>query len=78
MEVRIFKAMHKTELAEIIDVSVTTLRKWLRKYDADLKKMGVSKNAKILPPCAVKFVCEKYSIDLYEDELNGKKGKKEK
>jgi len=56
-------------LAKLVGVSVTTFRKWLRECDAELRNMGVGKNAKLLPPCAVKFVCNKYSIDLYEDEL---------
>jgi len=69
MGVRIVKAMSKAKLAELIGVSATTLRKWLKQCEKAFKQMGVSRNAKVLPPCAVKFVCEKYSIDLYNDEL---------
>lgn len=69
MGVRIIKAMSKASLAEAVGVSATTLRKWLNQCDSAMKRMGVSRNAKMLPPCAVKYVCDKFSIDLYEDEL---------
>ncbi len=69
MGARIIKAISKSDLAEKIGISATTLRKWLRQCDRAFKRMGVSRNAKMLPPCAVKHICEKFSIDLYEDEL---------
>ncbi|MBR2195356.1 MAG: hypothetical protein IJ911_07040 [Salinivirgaceae bacterium] len=69
MSIRIVKAISKAKLAEMIGISGTTLRKWLRRCEKALRQMGVSRNAKMLPPCAVKHVCEEYSIDLYEDEM---------
>ncbi len=69
MSVRIFRAISKSELARKIGISATTLRKWLKECAVEFQQMGVSLNAKMLPPCAVKFLCKKYSIDLYEDEL---------
>ena len=69
MSVRIFRAISKSELAAKVGISATTLRKWLRQCEKAFKQMGVSRNAKMLPPCAVKVLCEKYSIDLYQDEL---------
>ena len=69
MSVRIFRAISKSELAGNVGISATTLRKWLKECEKAFKQMGISRNAKMLPPCAVKVLCEKYSIDLYEDEL---------
>jgi transposase-like protein len=69
MSVRIIKAMSKSELARRVGISATTLRKWLKQCAGAFKQMGISQNAKMLPPCAVKVLCEKYSIDLYDDEL---------
>ena len=69
MSVRIFRAISKSELAGKVGISATTLRKWMKECAREFKQMGISRNAKMLPPCAVKVLCEKYSIDLYEDEL---------
>ena len=69
MSVRIIRAMSKSDLARKVGISATTLRKWMKECAREFKQMGISRNAKMLPPCAVKVLYEKYSIDLYEDEL---------
>ena len=58
------KAMLKSELAAAAGVSRETFRRWLLS-DADyLRSIGVRPNARILPPKAVKYLIDKYCIDL--------------
>ena len=58
------KAMLKSELAAAAGVSRETFRRWLQS-DADyLRSIGVNPNARILPPKAVKYLIDKYCIDL--------------
>ena len=59
-----YKAMLKSELADAAGVSTTTFRKWLLSDHEELRLRGVMANAKLLTPAAVKYVCEKYCIDL--------------
>ena len=58
------KACGKAELAQAAGVSAETLRRWLRSDKAYLEANGISPTAKILPPKVVKYLCEKYCIDL--------------
>lgn len=58
------KAMSKFELAEAAGVSRETFRRWLRNDKAFFEANNISSNAKILPPKVVKYLCEKYCIDL--------------
>ena len=58
------KAMYKSEIAAAAGVSRQTLRNWMKTDRETLAKMGVSPNAKIMPPLAVKYLCEKYVIDI--------------
>ena len=48
------KAMSKQQLADCAGVSVNT----------ELEQMGLSPNDKVLPPNIVKFLVEKFCIDL--------------
>ena len=58
------KAMSKSELANAAGVSPSTFRRWL-KSDADyLRQHGVSPTIKVLPPKVVKYLIEKYCIEL--------------
>ena len=61
-----YKAMYKFELALAAGVSTSTFHRWLINDQTILQDMGVSPNAKLLPPCAVKFICDKYCIELSE------------
>ena len=56
--------MYKSEIAAAAGVSRQTLRNWMKTDRETLSKMGVSPNAKIMPPLAVKYLCEKYVIDI--------------
>lgn len=62
-----YKAMLKSKLAEKADVSTRTFSRWIRQHRAQLEKMGVSPRAHLLPPHAVKYVCEEYGIILYDE-----------
>lgn len=56
------KACSKQKLAETLGVSRQTFYLWLKQDQAILQSMGVSHRAKILPPYAVKYLCEKYNM----------------
>ena len=58
------KAMSKFELAEAAGVSTETFRRWLRSDKAYFEANNISPSAKILPPKVVKYLCEKYCIDV--------------
>ena len=45
-------------------VSRRTLYKWLHPYEDKLRKLGVQPNAKVIPPKAVRFICETFTIDI--------------
>ena len=55
--------MYKNEIARAAGVSLGTFRSWLRTDTEALRQMGVSPSTKILPPVAVRYLCEKYCID---------------
>lgn len=59
-----YKAISKGQLAEAAGVSSEVFRRWLLKDAEVLREMGVSPYAKLLPPVAVKYICEKYCIIL--------------
>ena len=58
------KAMSKQQLADRAGVSVKTLMNWCLPYSQQLKKMGLIPNAKVLPPNIVKFIAEKFCIEV--------------
>ena len=57
-------AMSKQQLADAAGVSVNTLMNWCRPYREQLAQMGLLPNAKVLPPHIVKFISEKFCIDV--------------
>ncbi|MBQ3633017.1 MAG: hypothetical protein II952_01835 [Paludibacteraceae bacterium] len=59
-----YKSMLKSELAKAAGVSLPTFRRWLLADQEELRQMGASPTVKILPPVAVKYLCEKYCIDI--------------
>lgn len=61
-----YVAMLKSELARAAGVSTPTFRKWMLSDQEKLEQMGVSLHSKLLTPVAVKYLCEKYSIDIEE------------
>ena len=58
------KAMSKQQLADAAGVSVTTLMNWCRPFRKELESMGLLPNMKVLPPHIVRFIAEKFCIDL--------------
>jgi len=54
----------KKELAYLAGVSRSTFNRWLSAHRAELETMGVSLHTHILPPKAVRYICDIYSIDL--------------
>jgi hypothetical protein len=58
------KAMCKFELAAAAGVSRDTFRRWLLTDIDYLRSQGVSPNAKIFPPQVIRYLCEKYDIEI--------------
>mgnify|MGYP002623576183 CR=1 FL=1 len=58
------KAKSKSELAEAAGVSVDTLREWMKPYQKELEAMGLRPGMRVLPPRIVKFVAERFCIDV--------------
>ena len=58
------KAMYKFELAVYAGITSKTFRRWTKPFDEDLARMGVYPSTRLLPPAAVRFICEKLAIDL--------------
>ena len=56
--------MSKSELAMKAGVSVNTLVYWCKPYREELAAMGLRPNAKVLPPHIVKYLTEKFCIDV--------------
>ena len=56
----------KKKLAELAGVSERTFRRYLATRRHILDEMGISPKAQLLPPQAVKYICEDYCIDLPE------------
>ena len=54
----------KSTLARLADVSTRTFRRYLATRRPVLDAMGISPNARKLPPQAVRYICEDYCIDL--------------
>ena len=59
-----YKAMTYTQLAAYAGVSRRTLYNWLVGHKKKLLELGVTPNNKALPPAAVRYICEKFCIDI--------------
>lgn len=62
----------KKKLAELAGVSDRTFCRYLASRRHILEAMGVKPMARLLPPKAVKYVCEDYCIDLPQELQNRK------
>ena len=56
--------MSKSELADRAGVSVQTLMNWCRPFRQELEAMGMQPYMKLLPPHIVRFITEKFAIDV--------------
>ena len=59
-----YKAMYKSELAKLANVSPRTFARYLATRRDILNDMGVTPRTQKLPPKAVKFISEDYCISL--------------
>ena len=60
------KAMSKQRLAGYAGVSVKTLMSWCEPFQKELETMGMQPHMKVLPPHIVRFITEKFCIDVEE------------
>ena len=58
------KAMSKQQLADAAGVSVKVLMSWCRPYRRKFEEMGLKPKDRVLPPIIVKFIAEKFCIDI--------------
>ena len=58
------KAMLKQELADAAGVSLRTLHRWCEPYREELLHMGWRPKMILLPPHIVKFLSDKFCIDV--------------
>jgi hypothetical protein len=58
------KSRTKTELSRAAGVSTETFRRWLQSDQEFLHAHGVGPKSKILPPKVVRYLCDKYAIEL--------------
>ena len=58
------KAMTKQKLADKAGVSLNTLNRWCKPFKSELEAMGLPKKARMLPPSVVKYIAEKFCIDI--------------
>ena len=60
------KAMTKQQLADRAGVTTKTLKSWCGPFQRELESMGMLPHMKVLPPHIVKFITEKFCIDVGE------------
>ena len=56
--------MTKQQLADCAGVCVRTLMRWCEPYRDELEKMGMNPTARVLPPHIIKYLSEKFCIDV--------------
>lgn len=56
--------MYKNEIARAAGVSRAVFRVWLKADKLALEAMGLTPKQQLLPPVAVRYLCEKYVIDV--------------
>ena len=54
----------KSELARKAGVSPSTFRRWMKQHERELTELGMTKQCHIVPPKALRYICEEYCIDL--------------
>lgn len=58
------KAMSKQQLADRAGVSLKTLNRWLQPYRDIMVANGYDPSMRVLPPHLVKFIVDKFCIDV--------------
>ena len=59
-----YKSMTYRQIAICAGVSSRTLRNWLKPHKQKLKALGLTPNAKVLPPVVVQYICQTFCIDI--------------
>lgn len=59
-----YQSFYKYQIADAANVSTKTLNRWLKNDSQELEKLGFKKGDKLLNPAIVRFLCEKYVIEL--------------
>lgn len=57
-----YKAMTKQEFADMVGISGRTLNRWINRIDSELESVGYDKNAHLLPPKIVEYLCLKFVV----------------
>jgi hypothetical protein len=60
------KAMTRQQIAAYAGVTVKTLGNWCKPYHKELEALGLRPGMIVLPPVIVKWICEKFCIDIEE------------
>ena len=58
------KAMTRQQIAECAGVDSRTLRNWIEPHMQLLWDMGMPKGKGALPPCVVKWIADRFCIDV--------------
>ena len=58
------KAVSKQQMANKAGVSINTFNRWCKPFQKELEAMGLPPRARMLPPNVVKFIAEKFCIDV--------------
>ncbi len=54
--------MTKQEFADMVGISGRTLSRWIQKIETELIALGYDKNAHLLPPKIVEYLCMKFVV----------------
>ncbi len=60
-----YHSMYKSELAKRAGISERTMSRYIKLQQPMLTGIGVSPKTKLLPPKAVKMLCEALDIELF-------------
>ena len=56
--------MSKQQLADRAGVSLNTLNRWMKPLQQELEARGMLPGARMLPPSIVKFIADRFCIDV--------------
>ena len=58
------KSMSKQQLADKAGVSLSTFNRWCKPLQSQLEQLGMFPGARLLPPNVVKYLADRFCIDL--------------
>jgi hypothetical protein len=56
--------MSKQQLADKAGVSLSTFKRWCKPLQHQLEQLGMVPGARLLPPNVVKYLADRFCIDL--------------